>query len=71
MDELEQIIKLAGINEFQGYTEYTIENFSDAAAANRKKEREQNIKPGTDEWFKLWFSLPGMTGAKGFRGRQK
>jgi hypothetical protein len=19
-------------------------------------QREQNIKPGTDEWFKLWFS---------------
>ncbi len=68
---IEELKKLAGINEFKGYTEYTVENFSDAANANRKKEREQNIQPGTDEWFKLWFSLPGMTGSKGFRGRKK
>ena len=70
MDELEYIKKLAGVNEFKGYTEYTLENISDAATANRKKEREQNIKPGDKEWFELWFSLPGMTGSKGFRGRK-
>ena len=79
MDELEYIKKLAGVNEFKGYTEYTLENISDAATANRKKEREQNIKPGDKEWFELWFSLPKMTkeggGAvnmpQGFRGRKK
>jgi len=47
-----------------------LENFSDAANANRKKEREQNIKPGDEEWFKLWFSQPKMQGT-GFRGRKK
>jgi hypothetical protein len=26
--------------------------------------RKHNIKPGTPEWFKLWFSLPYMTGEK-------
>jgi hypothetical protein len=26
--------------------------------------RENNIKPGTDEWFKLWFSRPYLTGEK-------
>lgn len=26
--------------------------------------RKNNIKPGTPEWFKLWFSLPYMTGEK-------
>ena len=66
---IEELKKLAGVNEFKGYTEYTLENISDAATANRKKEKEQNIKPGDAEWFKLWFSLPGMTGAK-FRGRK-
>lgn len=71
MMNLDELRKLAGVNEFKGYTEYTIENISDAANANRKKEREQNIEPGTEEWFKLWFSLPGMTGNKGFRGRKK
>jgi len=36
--------------------------------------RDQNIKPGDPEWFKLWFGLPKMTGEnmpKGFRGRKK
>lgn len=22
-------------------------------------QREQNIRPGTEEWFKLWFGQPG------------
>jgi len=26
--------------------------------------RDQNIQPGTPEWFKLWFSLPKLTGEK-------
>lgn len=25
-------------------------------------QRKHNIKPGTPEWFKLWFSLPRLTG---------
>ena len=69
MDELERIKKLAGVNEFQGYTEYTLENISDAANSNARKMRKDNIKPGDKEWFKLWFSLPHMTGAT-FRGRK-
>ncbi len=24
--------------------------------------RKNNIKPGTDEWFKLWFARPKLTG---------
>ena len=27
-------------------------------------QRENNIKPGTEEWFKLWFSKPSLTGNK-------
>ena len=69
VDELEYIKKLAGVNEFKGYTEYTLENISDAAAENRKKEKEQNIKPGDAKWFELWFSQPTMQG-RGFRGRK-
>lgn len=26
---------------------------------NGRIQREQNIKPGTEEWFKLWFSKSG------------
>jgi hypothetical protein len=25
-------------------------------------EREHNIRPGTDEWFQLWFAKPKLTG---------
>jgi hypothetical protein len=63
--------RLAGVNEYKGYTEYTLENISDAATANRKKEREQNIRPGDKEWFELWFGLPKMQGSINFRGRKK
>jgi len=70
--DIPDLKRLAGINEFKGYTEYTLENISDAAADNRKKEREQNIKPGDDKWFELWFSQPKMQGnmPRGFRGRK-
>ena len=30
----------------------------------RKIERDQNIKVGTPEWFKLWFSKTELTGEK-------
>ena len=72
MDELERIKKLAGVNEFKGYSEYKIdENPSETAAALKRKEREMQIKPGDPEWFKLWFSKPYMTGQVQFRGRKK
>ena len=70
MDELADIIRLAGVNEFKGYTEYTLENMSQTATALKQKERDENIKPGDKEWFELWFSKPYMTGHT-FRGRTK
>tara|TARA_B100000530_G_scaffold314620_1_gene243742 strand:- start:328 stop:546 length:219 start_codon:yes stop_codon:yes gene_type:complete len=72
MDELEHIKKLAGVNEFKGYTEYQIdENPSITAAGIKKKEKKLGLKPGDPDWFKLWFSKPYMTGAVQFRGRKK
>ena len=46
MDELEYIKKLAGVNEFKGYTEYTLENISQTASEIKKVEKDKNIKPG-------------------------
>jgi len=70
--DLDELRKLAGINTYNGYSEYKIdENPSETAAALKKKERDLGIKPGDDEWFKLWFSKPYMTGPVGFRGRKK
>jgi len=73
MDELDYIKKLAGVNEFKGYTPYE-ENISHTGTEKRKIEREKNVQPGTDEWFKLWFSRPYWKGQEfpaGFRGRKK
>lgn len=70
--DLDELRKLAGINEFKGYTEYKIEeNPSETATALKKKERKLGLKPGDAEWFKLWFSQPYMTGVPKFRGRKK
>lgn len=70
--DIQELKKLAGINEFKGYTEYKIdENPSQTATAIKQKEREMGLKPGDPEWFKLWFSLPHMTGVPSFRGRKK
>ena len=64
--------KLAGINEFTGYSEYQLEeNPSLTAAELKKKEKKLGVKPGDADWFKLWFSKPYMTGPIQFRGRKK
>lgn len=65
MDELAQIKQLAGIKSFTGLTEYSIEDGSNISlTGNEKGElmKKHNIKPGTPEWFQLWFSLPKLTG---------
>ncbi len=70
MDELSQLKRLAGINEFRGYVKYESENplggSNISLTGNEKGElmKKHNIKPGTQEWFKLWFSLPKLTGEK-------
>ncbi len=73
MDELEQLRRLEGVNEFKGLKPVNLENISHTAAAIRKKERELNLKPGDADWFKLWFTLPHLTGSVNskFRGRKK
>lgn len=39
-------------------------NISVTGMNNQELERKHNIKPGTPEWFQLWFSLPYLTGEK-------
>lgn len=43
----------------------------DAAVATQQNKaqfmRENNIKPGTQEWFKLWFAKPQLTGENPFK----
>ena len=63
---LDELRKLAGITQ----STQPKENMSITGTEKARIQRKKNIKPGTEEWFKLWFSRPYMTGA-GFRGRKK
>lgn len=60
--DISDLKRLAGINEFKGYRPYEGINVSVSGTEKRELERKHNIKPGTPEWFQLWFSLPYMTG---------
>ena len=53
MDEIKKLQKLAGIGQFEGYTEYKIdENPSITATAVKAKEKKLGLKPGDQEWFR-------------------
>lgn len=67
MDELEYIKKLAGIKpansaNMQPYSVDSGSNISLTGMEKANYQREKNIKPGTDEWFRLWFARPYLTG---------
>jgi hypothetical protein len=64
MDELTQIKKLAGINEFKGLSVWEGSNISITGNEKGQIMKKKNIQPGTPDWFKLWFSLPYLTGEK-------
>jgi hypothetical protein len=74
MDEIQRLKQLAGINEFKGYTAYEGSNISVTGTEKKRIEREKNIQPGTQDWFKLWFSRPYWKGQEyppGLRSRKK
>ena len=59
IDSLSDLKKLAGIEQ----TSFG-EEMSEKSTSLGQIQRERNIRPGTDEWFKLWFSKPHLTGEK-------
>ena len=69
-DPIQEIKILSGMGGLGGEArlhEYRVNqgsNVSVTGSENGRIQREQNIQPGTPEWFKLWFSLPYMTGEK-------
>jgi hypothetical protein len=74
-DELDQIRRLAGINEFKGFQPYSIDNLQGSnisVTGNEKAElmRQHDIRPGTPEWFRLWFARPFMTGESPFKNNK-
>lgn len=64
IDEIGQLKRLAGIKEFKGLSAYDGSNISVTGNEKGQLMKQHNIKPGTSEWFKLWFSQPYLTGEK-------
>ena len=42
-------------------------NMSHTAQRLARVVQRRGIKPGTDAWFRAWFSLPYMTGEQPFK----
>jgi hypothetical protein len=67
MDSIEELRVLAGIGNravMQEYKGFAGSNIS--VTGNEKGElmRKHDIRPGTEAWFKLWFSKPYLTSEK-------
>jgi hypothetical protein len=58
---LEDLKKLAGVDNVSQESSIG-ENLSYAGTEKAQYQRKHNIQPGTDEWFKLWFARPKLTG---------
>ena len=64
MDEIAQLKRLAGVNEYKGLQPYNIDEGSNISITGNEKGKlmkKHNIMPGTKEWFRLWFTLPYLT----------
>lgn len=70
--EIKSLQYLAGLGHSARLHEYKVDqgsNISVTGMENQKIEKEHNIKPGTPEWFKLWFSKPYLTGEKKYESK--
>ena len=57
---IEELKRLAGIDK--PHDASMGENLSYVGTAKSQYQKKHNIRPGTDEWFKLWFAQPRLTG---------
>lgn len=64
--DIQRLQFLGGIGRLQEYRGEAPEgsNISKTAMEKVQIMTDQNIQPGTPEWFQLWFSLPYLTGEK-------
>jgi hypothetical protein len=67
MNDIQELKVLAGIGNravMQEYRGFAGSNIS--VTGNEKGElmKQHDIRPGTEAWFKLWFSKPYLTGEK-------
>ena len=59
--DIEEVKRLSGIDKPQE-DQSLGENLSYIGTKKAQYQRKHNIKPGSAEWFKLWFAQPGLTG---------
>ena len=60
--DIKELKRLAGINGPNEEEGSMGENLSYTGTEKAKYQRKHNIKPGSDQWFKLWFARPKLTG---------
>ena len=60
--DIQELRRLAGINEPKPEDGSMGENLSYVGTAKSQYQKKHNIQPGTDEWFRLWFAKPKLTG---------
>ena len=60
--QLNRLKVLSGIYKPYLPEETQQENISYTGTEKSKLQKKHNIQPGTDEWFKLWFAKPKLTG---------
>jgi hypothetical protein len=70
MEDIERLKKLAGIDK-PGEESSMGENLSYVGTAKSQYQKKHNIRPGSDEWFKLWFAMPKLTGENPMPKRDK
>jgi hypothetical protein len=57
--EIDELVRLAGITKHT-----SSDNLTDTASEKANYQKTNDIKPGTEEWFRLWFARPYLTGEK-------
>jgi len=58
INSIDELKKLAGIGPSMG------EEMSTLGTNLGQVQRDRNIRPGSDEWFRLWFAKPHLTGER-------
>ena len=61
-DEIARLKKLAGITLGSGKDKGTKDSpLTHGGSEKGAYQQKHNIEPGTEEWFRLWFSRPFLT----------
>jgi hypothetical protein len=61
-EQIKELKVLSGIYTPYKTDEVKQENISHTGTEKSKHQKKNNIQPGTDEWFRLWFARPHLTG---------